>query len=65
MAKNDKKQSQKKSPAKEQSLRDYAGLITVYAVVVTIILIIMILKDYFGIDIMGQIGNLFQGVGAV
>lgn len=41
----------KKSPAKEQSLRDYSGMITVYAIIVTIILIIMILKYWLGIDV--------------
>ena len=57
------KANSKKSPAKEQSLRDYAGIISVYAVIVTIILIIMALKAWFNIDVLGGVGDLFTKVG--
>ncbi len=42
---------------KEQSLRDYAGIISVYGAIVTVILIVMILNYWFDIDVFGMFGN--------
>ena len=42
-----KKQKPKKSAAKEQSMRDYAGMITTYAVIISIVLFIYIYKFGF------------------
>ena len=54
MSKNRKNQ-------KEQQLRDSAGWITAYAVIVTLILVVIILKQWLGIDVLGGIAGLFKG----
>lgn len=51
-----------KSSQKQQQLSEYAGAITVYAVILTVILVIILLKMWFGIDVLGMIGNAFKGV---
>jgi len=51
---------------KEQQLRDYAGWISAYSVIVTIILVIILLKQWFGIDVLAGIGGLLgKAEGAV
>ncbi len=55
-----KKKSMTKSSAKEQSLRDYAGVITLYAVIVTILVIFLGARVWFGMNLWDMIMNLFK-----
>lgn len=55
------------SDSKQKSITDwvaeYSNTIALYAFVLTIVLLVILLKDWFGIDVLGKIGGLFKSGG--
>jgi len=46
-----------KSAAKQQSLRDYAGVTSAYAVIVTLLFVLLFLLPWLGIQPLAMIGG--------